>query len=555
MGINLTNLYIDETFPKLVQTSGSVFTDGTGSLLTEVDITASNSVSSSYALTASYALNSIPQVSSSYAVSASHALNADNAISSSHALVADLALTASYMIAEDVTFDDTNFAYTASNVQIALQRLSDNKADISQLTSNVTTFPTTASADVGGYFALVTSSVDARYNQTHVDVPTGPITGTGQLISSLITDGALFTGNPGIVNLSTAGQIRRVGGSGEANFYYEVYTRSGSTETLIATSDNSQQVDSNVYEEFNASAVLNNGTFTSDDRIVLKFYANRIGGGSTPSYEFMFGGTTPVRTIFPVPATVLVSPWNGLFTGDAIISGTLNVTEGITGSLQGNADTATSASYALTASYALNAGGGAGFPFTGSAGISGSLRVHNNNGLDAQFKEDGSISLEGSNTIEAVVGGTTFNLSQGSNTLSKPDSGSLTTSLNNFGGNTAVITNYTADSTFVNASGGLIYSSNNFMQFTSNNEGVAFNSPTQIDFNALVFNTPVDINLNGSAFLYTAASNINGFSFQVNQLSVVKSNQRAFVETPLVVGSSGTVEVSIGSVLKVINEL
>jgi hypothetical protein len=55
MGINLTNLYIDETFPLLVQTSGSVFTDGTGSLLTQVDITASNAVSSSYALTASYA--------------------------------------------------------------------------------------------------------------------------------------------------------------------------------------------------------------------------------------------------------------------------------------------------------------------------------------------------------------------------------------------------------------------------------------------------------------------------------------------------------------------
>ena len=34
-----------------------------------------------------------------------------------------------------------------------------------------------------------------------------------------------------------------------------------------------------------------------------------------------------------------------------------------------------SASYATTASYALNAGAGAGFPYTGSAGISGSLDV------------------------------------------------------------------------------------------------------------------------------------------------------------------------------------
>ena len=37
--------------------------------------------------------------------------------------------------------------------------------------------------------------------------------------------------------------------------------------------------------------------------------------------------------------------------------------------------TVTSASYAITASYAENAGGGSGFPYTGSAGISGSLTV------------------------------------------------------------------------------------------------------------------------------------------------------------------------------------
>lgn len=248
-----------------------------------------------------------------------------------------LSTTSSYALsaeADNVTFDDTQFAYTASNVQIALQRLSDNKADISQLTSNVTTFPTDTASDVGGYFALVTSSVDVRYNDTAVDIPTGDITTTGQLVASLITDSYLFLGNPGLINLNTNGQIRKTGGSGDANFYYEVYTRSGSVETLIATSDNTAVVDSSVYSEFNAAAVLNNGTFTEDDRIVLKFYGNRIPGGSNPSYQFQFGGDTPVRTLFPVPATVLVSPWDGQFTGDATITGTLNVTDSFTSSLQ-----------------------------------------------------------------------------------------------------------------------------------------------------------------------------------------------------------------------------
>ena len=248
-----------------------------------------------------------------------------------------LSTTSSYALsaeADNVTFDDTQFAYTASNVQIALQRLSANKADISQLTSNVTTFPTDTASDVGGYFALVTSSVDVRYNDPSVDIPTGDITTTGQLVASLITDSYLFLGNPGLVNLSTNGQIRKVAGSGDANFYYEVYTRSGSVETLIATSDNTAPVDSSVYAEFSAAAVLNNGTFTENDRIVLKFYGNRIAGGSDPSYQFQFGGDTPVRTLFPVPASVLVSPWDGEFTGDATITGTLNVTDAFTSSLQ-----------------------------------------------------------------------------------------------------------------------------------------------------------------------------------------------------------------------------
>ena len=50
---------------------------------------------------------------------------------------------------------------------------------------------------------------------------------------------------------------------------------------------------------------------------------------------------------------------------------------------------ANTASYAITASYALNAGAGAGFPFTGSAGIQGSLNV-TGNVIGDTFIGDGS---------------------------------------------------------------------------------------------------------------------------------------------------------------------
>ena len=56
------------------------------------------------------------------------------------------------------------------------------------------------------------------------------------------------------------------------------------------------------------------------------------------------------------------------------VTGSLTITEGITGSLFGTASWAISSSLATTASYALNAAG-SGFPFSGSAIITGSLLV------------------------------------------------------------------------------------------------------------------------------------------------------------------------------------
>jgi hypothetical protein len=47
---------------------------------------------------------------------------------------------------------------------------------------------------------------------------------------------------------------------------------------------------------------------------------------------------------------------SNIFIGDQIVTGSISTTLGFTGSLQGNADTSTTSSFAITASYALNAG-------------------------------------------------------------------------------------------------------------------------------------------------------------------------------------------------------
>ena len=173
-----------------------------------------------------------------------------------------------------------------------------------QLPSNLNLFATNVSSDIATYFKLVTSIDDPDYNDTAVDIPTGAITTTGQFIAALATTANVLVGNPGIINLLTIGNVRRTSGTGTAEFYYEVYHRdSTGTETLIATSNNTPPVSAAIYTEFLAAALLNNGVFLATDRIVVKYYADRIAGGSNPEYEFQFGGTSPVRTTFPVPAS------------------------------------------------------------------------------------------------------------------------------------------------------------------------------------------------------------------------------------------------------------
>jgi len=79
MGNNLTGQLISATYEQLVQISGSILTDGTGSNITSLDITASNAVSALSANSASVATSASfadTSISASFATTASFALNA-----------------------------------------------------------------------------------------------------------------------------------------------------------------------------------------------------------------------------------------------------------------------------------------------------------------------------------------------------------------------------------------------------------------------------------------------------------------------------------------------
>jgi hypothetical protein len=86
--------------------------------------------------------------------------------------------------------------------------------------------------------------------------------------------------------------------------------------------------------------------------------------------------------------------------GSIIMTGSINTAGGYTGSLFGTASQAISSSYALSASYAPGGGGGAAFPYTGSATISGSLGVTGPTTITGSLLISGSINVSGSiNTV------------------------------------------------------------------------------------------------------------------------------------------------------------
>ena len=87
------------------------------------------------------------------------------------------------------------------------------------------------------------------------------------------------------------------------------------------------------------------------------------------------GGGSITSRLVDLSDVAITGPTNHQPLAYDTIAGKWTNQSSISASLKGNADTATTASFALTASYISGSGGGVGFPFSGSAVITGSLLV------------------------------------------------------------------------------------------------------------------------------------------------------------------------------------
>jgi hypothetical protein len=217
--------------------------------------------------------------------------------------------------AQEVSYDNSLLvngnALSATNVQSAIDELALEKVNIRDLGTNLILFPTTASSELSGFFRLVSSTADSDFNLSAVDVSTPPITSniTPIIVGNLISDAGVIIGQPGLVNITTIGNIRKVSGNRDARFYFEVYKRDiTGDETFLCASDPTAAVSSSSYQQFSESALLPlDATFGETDRIVIKYFGIKTAiGGANPVYEFQFGGNDPVRTLFPVPASVTI---------------------------------------------------------------------------------------------------------------------------------------------------------------------------------------------------------------------------------------------------------
>ena len=225
---------------------------------------------------------------------------------------------------------------------------------------------------------------------------------TGSLAASLDVNGTLLVATSSIVlSGSQAGVLfnqtisQSVGVSGSSIYGVNI------TPSFFNTNSSQTQTALRVLASFTGSASGSNTT----NRIVD--FGSVSAGSQLTVTDQTSGSIYMVNDVSGLPIIEATSDWsvnmynypNVVFrkTGSAIIiSGSLLVSGGITGSMYGTA------SYAVTAAYAMNAGGGsgAGFPYSGSAVITGSLLV---SGSGNAFIVSGSQLITGNLTVSGTL--------------------------------------------------------------------------------------------------------------------------------------------------------
>ena len=224
MGQNLTGQLISATYEGLVQISGSILTDGTGSNINNLTVTASlatTATSASFASTATSASFASTSTSASFATTATSASFATNATTATSASFATTATSAS----------QANNSNTATSASFATTSISASQAG----NANTATSASFATTSVSASYALTSTSASHAVNAN----------------ASLTTTSASYA------STSTSASHALI-----ADFASSATSASFATTALLATSaSHANNADASISASF-ASTIANNLSVT-----------------------------------------------------------------------------------------------------------------------------------------------------------------------------------------------------------------------------------------------------------------------------------------------------
>jgi len=400
MGRNLTGKTIQSTYEGLVQISGSILTDGTGSNIDYLTVTAS------------YAAN----VTTPTLQSVTDAGNTTtNYISSSEGLIIG---------PQSTIYPTTPIQVTGLENEPPVYFVSERGG-----TYQIRMISSTAT---NGIFLNQSGSQNVRIDFNNSP---GEIQSEGTLTlnpNHTLTGGIIFASAPVSSSYGFTGSL-----SGNAT--------TATSASYAVTASYADNVGSVTLQQ-----VLNTGNVADGVDIILSgsylihsasYSGNVIDNLTTPTASeainhVVFLTQAEYNALTPDDNTLYVISGSSVIAADTLqqvldagntatqdmtLVGSITATS-FTGSLNGNADTATSASYALTASFAENAAPT--FPYTGSAIISGSLSITGSQSIDSQddtadsfVVKGGRVSLSSGNYDDTVW----FNVGNSNNSFTTTD--------------------------------------------------------------------------------------------------------------------------------------
>jgi len=315
MGRNLGPLNIKDSYEGLVQISGSLLTDGSGSLIPNLTVTASYATEAATVISASYAQTS---------TSSSHAVISDSALT---ATSASYATTASY--AENVeSFDSGSLLITAS---ISDADITFTKGDGSTFDIQVNNVSSSISAS---YALTATSASHALVADVALNVPATASYALYAEVAGFATSSlsSSYSNNSDTsISSSYAVTASYAENSGASTLTLQQVTDNGATTTTAITTDT-----------INASGIISRGGFlvtgsANQIRIVdngdESKYINVSWEENNNSLEFDSSGTVTGATFVIDEATFSETQLSNISASGYISASSLVVTDSVDGNL------------------------------------------------------------------------------------------------------------------------------------------------------------------------------------------------------------------------------